>query len=132
MSASRPRKVRRLLGASQTVITRVRTAPSTARTPTGKRMRLRLMPERGQGNDFAVHGHAAKAQQHADQNGHGYGEDQDAGDNAKEENGDLRTRAGVTDKQLHEPYELGNEEHKCENDESQEGVTYHFADDVAV
>ena len=38
------RPVRRDKGASQAVMIKVRTAPITARTPTGTRMRLREMP----------------------------------------------------------------------------------------
>ena len=52
------------------------------------------MPESGQGDDLAVHGHAAEAEEHADQHGHGDGEDQDAGNDAEEQGGDLRAGAG--------------------------------------
>jgi len=38
------RPVRRARGASQAVMIKVRTAPITARTPTGTRMRLREIP----------------------------------------------------------------------------------------
>ena len=36
----------------------------------------------GEGDDFTVHGHAAEAEEHADQNGHGDGKNQDPGQNA--------------------------------------------------
>ena len=45
---------------------------------------------------------------------------------------DLRAGAGVTNKQLHETHKLGNEENKCEDEESEESVTKNFANDVAV
>ena len=38
----------------------------------------------------------------------------------------------MTNKQLHETHKLGNEENKCEDKESEEGVTKNFSNDVAV
>ncbi len=52
--------------------------------------------ESGDGDDFAVHGHTAETEENADQDGHGDGEDEKAGDEAEEEAEDLRARAGVT------------------------------------
>ncbi len=39
----------------------------------------------GEGDDFTVHGHAAESQEHADEHGHGDGEDEDVGNDAEEE-----------------------------------------------
>ena len=34
--------------------------------------------------------------------------------------------------ELHEPYQLRHEQHKCEDNQSEEGMTENFADDVAI
>ena len=46
--------------------------------------------ERGEGNDFGVHGHAAEAEKDADEDGHRDGEDEDTGNHAEEERDNLR------------------------------------------
>ena len=52
--------------------------------------------EGGDGDDFAVHGHAAKTEENAHEDGHGDGEDEQTGDEAEEELEDLRPGTGVT------------------------------------
>src|SRR6516165_5228876 len=49
-------------------------------------------------DDFAVHGHAAEA----DEDGHRNGEDEKAWEDAEEEFGDLGAGAGAADEQFHE------------------------------
>ena|SRR5271165_2833900 len=51
----------------------------------------------GDGDDFAVHGHAAEAKQDTDEDSHRDGEDEQAGNEAEKELQDLRVRAGVAD-----------------------------------
>ena len=88
--------------------------------------------ESGEGDDFGVHGHAAETEQDTDEHGHGDGEDEDAGNDAEEERGDLRARAGVADENLHELDEFGNEKNESENEEPEEGVADNFAGDITV
>jgi hypothetical protein len=85
-----------------------------------------------EGDDFAVHGHAAEAEKDSDEYGHGDGENQDAGDDAEEDGGDLRGGTGVADEDFHEADELGDEEYKGKDEEAEEGVAGDFAGDVTV
>ena len=50
----------------------------------------------------------------------------------RKSSGDLRAGAGVTNENLHEFDEFGNEEHESENEESEEGVADNFAGDITV
>jgi len=86
----------------------------------------------GEGDDFAVHGHAAEAEEDADEHGHGEGEDEDAGENGEEKFEDLRAGAGVADEELHKTNEFGYEEDEGEDQESEERVTEDFADNIAI
>ena len=88
--------------------------------------------QRGEGDDFAVHGHAAEAEQNADKHGHGDGEDEDAWDDAKEESDDLGAGAGVADEQLHQADEFGHEKYEGEDEESQESVADNFPNNIAI
>ena len=88
--------------------------------------------EGGEGDDFAVHGHAAETEKHADEDAHGDGEDENAREDAEEEGEDLRAGAGVTNEELHQADELGDEQHEGEDEETQESVTYNFADNIAI
>jgi len=85
-----------------------------------------------EGDDFGVHGHATEPEKDADENGHGNGEDENTGNDAEEEGEYLGARTGMADKNLHEANELGDEEDKGEDDETEECVTDDFAGDVAV
>ena len=86
----------------------------------------------GEGDDFAVGGHAAESEQHADKYGHGNGKSEDGREDAQEQFEDLRAGTGVANEQLHQTDELRNEEDKGEDDESEERVAKNFADNVAV
>ena len=88
--------------------------------------------EGSESDNFGVHGHAAETEKNADENGHGDGEDEDAGDDAEEEYGDLGAGTGMADENLHELDEFGNEENEGEDEESEEGVADDFAGDVAI
>jgi len=57
--------------------------------------------ERGEGDDFAVHGHAAESEEDTDEDGHGDGEDENAGKDGEEESGNLCAGAGMADKNFH-------------------------------
>jgi hypothetical protein len=88
--------------------------------------------QRSEGDDLAVHGHAAEAEENTDEHAHGDGEDENAGDNTEEEDDDLRGRTGMTDENLHETDELGDEEDKREDEETEQGVTGDFAGNVTI
>jgi hypothetical protein len=88
--------------------------------------------ESSEGDDFAVHGHAAEAEKNANEDAHGDSKDEDAGDDAEEEGGDLRVGAGMADEDFHEADELGDEENEGENEQAEESVAGDFAGDIAV
>jgi hypothetical protein len=86
----------------------------------------------GEGDDFAVHGHAAQAEEDADKDGHGNGENEKAGDDTEEEGEDLRAGAAVADEEFHEADEFGDEQYEGKNEEAQESVTYNFPNNVTI
>ena len=85
-----------------------------------------------EGDDFAVHGHATKAEQDADQDGHREGKDKNAGDDAEEKQQDLRAGTRVAHEEFHQAHQLGHEQHEGEDEEAQEGVANDFANNVAI
>jgi len=88
--------------------------------------------ERGEGDDFAVHGHPTEAQKDADENGHGKSENEDAGDDTQEKSEDLRAGAGVTNEKFHQADEFGDEENEGKDEEAKKGVTTDFTNNVAI
>ena len=86
----------------------------------------------GEGDDFAVHGHAAEAEEDADEDGHRDCENQDARQNAEKKQADLAAGAGVTDEDFHKADQLGDEENEREDEDAEEGVAYYFTNNVAV
>ncbi len=98
----------------------------------GKKDAFAADAERGERNDLAVHGHAAKAEQDADEHGHGNSENKNAGDDAEKKSEDLRAGAGVADEELHQADKLGNEKHEGEDEEAKKGVSYDFTNNVAI
>lgn len=88
--------------------------------------------ESGEGDDFAVGGHAAETQEDANQDGHGQGEGEDTGQEAEKEFEDLTAGAGVADEERHQANELRDEQNEGENGESEERVAENFTNDIAV
>ena len=58
--------------------------------PDGNKNAFTADAQRGESDDLAVHGHAAQTEKNANKDGHGDGEDENAGDNAEEQSDDLR------------------------------------------
>ena len=83
-------------------------------------------------NNLAVRGHAAEAEEHADQYGHRQGKRENSRKNTKEKLENLSARAAVTHKQLHQANKLGHEENERKYGESEECVTKNFTNDIAV
>lgn len=98
----------------------------------GKENALATDANGSESDDLAVHGHAAETEKNADEDGHGNGEDENAGDDGEEEGDDLGEGAGVTDEDLHEFDELGNEEDESEDEKAEEGVASNFTGDVTI
>jgi len=88
--------------------------------------------QRCESDNLTVRGHAAEAQEHSNQHGHGKRKCEDSRKNAKKELEDLGTRTAVTDKQLHQLNKLGHEENECKYGESEECVTKNFTNNIAV
>ena len=88
--------------------------------------------ESRKGDEFAVGRHPAKPKQDADQDSHGDCESEYAGKGGKKQLQDLAARARVAYEQLHQSYELRDEEHEREDDEAEERMAGDFADDVTV
>src|SRR6266481_231226 len=113
-SASRARKVRSATGPSHKVITVVASAPASANTPTGSKMRRRPMPS-------AVR---AMISLSADMR-------------PRPSSTPMSTAIGMVKvntpgKQRRQAHKLRHEENKREDHESKEGMTENFADDIAV
>ena len=126
------RKARRLRGARTSDISKVSAAPMTARTPTGRRMRLRLMPSAVRAMISLSMDMRPRPSKTPIEHGHGNGEDQQAGDDAEEKREDLRAGTGVADEEFHEANEFGNEQNEGKNEEAEESVTYNFPNNVAI
>ena len=80
-----------------------------------------------QGDDFAIGGEAAEADEDADQDGHGNGEGENGRQGAEKNQGNGENAAGVTDDEVHEADELRDEEDEGENGQAQQGVGGYFA-----
>lgn len=98
----------------------------------GEENALAAEAEGAKSDDFTVHGHTAEAEEHTDEDGHGEGENEDAGKDAKKKSGDLGSGARVADEDLHEADELGNKEDEGEDQKAKERVASDFAGDVAI
>ncbi len=89
-------------------------------------------PQCRQCNNLTVRGHAAEAEEHADQYGHRQRKRENSWKNAKEKLENLNARAAVTHKQLHQAHKLRHEENECKYGESEECVTKNLTNDIAI
>src|SRR5213596_2012643 len=130
-SACKERNVRRASGPSQVVIASVTTAPVSAKTPTGSRIRRRPMPSAVKAMISLSADMRPSPSSTPISVAIGTVNTNTAGKMDKERQ-NLHAGTAVAHKQLHQPDQLRHEKDKSEDDKSEECVAENFADDIPV